>query len=127
MRRLEQVVHPPLDLAREQTDAQPLRLAQIGRQLGQHRQATADVKAADGDLHAGGAQLAGDVDGARKLVGLHADQAHQAVAAVALETRDGLAQRQAGGGLITDSDLDVDGSAEHLALRGILSEPIDAR
>ena len=51
-----------------------------GGHVRQHRDAAADVEAADADRDARGAQRPGDIDGARELIGLHADQADQSAA-----------------------------------------------
>ncbi len=51
--------------------------------LRQHREAAGHVEAADHDRNAGCAQRPRDVQRARKLVRLHADQADHAEAAVA--------------------------------------------
>jgi len=66
-----------LGLAGKEGDAELLRLPNIGRQLRQHGDAAGDVEAADADLQAGGQELPGKVDGARKLVRLDADEADQ--------------------------------------------------
>ncbi len=111
----EQVVQATLRLAGEETDAERLRLAQIGRELREHRQTAADMEAADRDLDAGGAQLARDVHRARELVGLHADQTHEAIHPVALEAADDTAQRQDLGRLVAHLDLDLRVGSERAA------------
>ncbi len=83
----QQVFQPPLGLAGEQGDAQVDRLVQLRRQVRQHRDAAADVEAADADRDARGAQRPRDIDGARKLVGLHADQADQPATAAGPDLR----------------------------------------
>jgi hypothetical protein len=62
MGRQQKVVDPALGLAREYRDAERERLLNLRRVLGQHREATAHVEAADGDLHSRGAKLACDVE-----------------------------------------------------------------
>src|SRR5277367_6665716 len=64
----------------EETDAQVLRLDEIGRQRLQHREASGDVEAADADRNAGRAKRSRHVHRARKLVGLHADQKNEGLA-----------------------------------------------
>jgi hypothetical protein len=68
-------IQPTLRLTGEQRDTKVLRLPDIGRQLRQHRQATGYMETADTHLDAAGAQLPGDVEGTRELIGLHADDA----------------------------------------------------
>ena len=46
------------------------------------------MKAADADLHAGGEEWVGDIDGARKLIRLHADEADQGTAAGLVDLAD---------------------------------------
>ena len=53
----------------------------LGRHDRQHRQAAGGMEAAHGDRQAGLEEVAGQVDGVRKLVGLDADQADQRLAA----------------------------------------------
>ena len=74
---LEQLLQAALQLPGEQADAKVHGLAQIHRHLLEHRQAAADVEAADGDLHAQGAELPGQVHGPGELVGLDPHHAHQ--------------------------------------------------
>ena len=54
-------VDPPLEFTGEQADADVEGGAQVGLQLGQHRETAGDVESADHDRHAGGAELARDV------------------------------------------------------------------
>ena len=61
----------------EETDAQVLRLDEVGRQGLQHRKASRDMEAADADGNAGRAKRSRHVHRARKLVRLHADQKNQ--------------------------------------------------
>ena len=70
---LEELREPPFPLARVEDDPQRLRRLQVRRQFGQHGDAARDMKAADGDGHAAGAELAADVERARKLIRLHPD------------------------------------------------------
>ena len=71
-----------LGLAGKERDAERLRLAHLRRHLGQHRDAARDVKAADAHRQAGGQKRPRQIDGARKLVRLHADQADQRATAL---------------------------------------------
>ena len=116
--------HAPLGLAGEQRDAEIERLFQVRRQLGQHREAAARMEPADHHRDAGGAELAADVERARELVRLHADQADEARLAAhvtdqALDVHDGVA-------LVERLDRDVDVRAEHLVGGTIGKQPINA-
>ena len=80
------------------------------------------------DRDARGAQRPGDVDGARKLVGLHADQADQPAAAA----RRGSARMIALGpdarvGLVPDRDPDLDVVAQHAPLGAVEREAVQRR
>ena len=78
----QHLVEPALlGLAGEERDAELLRLADLRRHLRQHGDAAGDVEAADADRQAGGEERPREIDRARKLVGLHADQADQRPAA----------------------------------------------
>ena len=68
------VVDMPLGLAGEERDAQIDRLLQVRGQSVKHREASADMEAADDDVDAARAKCAGHVHRARKLVALHAHQ-----------------------------------------------------
>ena len=56
----------------------------------------------------------GQIDRARKLVRLHADQADQAAAAFAADHVDDLAGADAPVGLIVSMQADIDAGAQHL-------------
>ena len=81
----------PFGFAGEQADAHVERRLQVGLQLRQHGEAAGDVEAADDHRDAGRAQRPGDIERARKLVRLHADEPDQAEAVVAPEVRDDVA------------------------------------
>ena len=77
------------------------------------------MKAADAHGNARGAQRPRDIDGARKLIGLHADQPDQPAAsalAYLLDDRDG---PDAGVRLVPGGDADLDVLAQHPASRAI--------
>ena len=79
-----------LGLAGEERAADVERLLDLRRDLLEHREAARDVEAADHHRQPGGAELAGEVEGARKLVGLDADQADQRPPAGRAMSRDDL-------------------------------------
>src|SRR5262249_1416209 len=70
--------HAAFPFAGEPRDAEVERVFEVGRQLREHRDAAADVESADDHGNAGGAKRAGDIDGARELVRLHADKPEEA-------------------------------------------------
>ena len=80
----QHLVEPTLlGLAGKERDAERLRRAHFRRHLGQHRDRARDVKAADAHRQPGGQKRPRQIDGARKLVGLHADHRDQRAAALA--------------------------------------------
>ena len=116
-----------LGLTREQRDAERERVLHLRRHLRQHREASADVESAERDLDSGGAQLARDIDRARELVGLHADQQHDAAVRVAPEPANYLAHRHFGVGLVVRLDLEIDARAEDLPRLRVEREAVEVR
>ena len=94
-------VEPAFRLAGEQAASQRLRLAQICGRLRQHGEAARHVEAADGDGDAAAAKAPRQVEGARKLVRLHADEFDEARARRSDGGGDFLGS-YAGVGLVTD-------------------------
>ncbi len=62
-------------------------LLDVGRDLWQHRQTAADVKASDTDLHTGGPQRTCNIDGSGKLVRLDSDESNETPAAACPRVR----------------------------------------
>ena len=92
----------------------------------EHRQAARDVKAAHGDRHAGVAERPGDVEGARILVRLDADQRHQAeIAVVARSVASSAGMFDARVGLVDRLDVDADVRSEHLALGAVGRDAVE--
>ena len=106
-----------LRLAGEQAAAHVERDLQVGLHLRQHGEAAGDVEAADHHLDAGLAQRTGDIERARELVRLHADEAHQPEAVVVADTRDDVLGLDPRIGLVHRGDVDLDIGPEHLARR----------
>ena len=121
----QQVGHAAFRFAGKQIDAEIEGLLQIGRQRRQHGDAAADVKAADDHRQTELAKLAAEIERARILVRLHADQTDHATtgAADALgdprNVDDGVA-------LVASFDVDVDVRAEHAVVGAFLDQAIDA-
>ena len=99
---------------------------ELRRHFRQHGDAARDVESADADLQAGGAKLPRDIERARKLVRLHADDADQRPPAPALEIADDPAREHAAVGLVVGVDFDPDARAQHLALAGVLGQAVHA-
>ena len=83
------------------------------------------MEAAHRHRQAGLEELAGEVDGARELVALHADQANQRLAAAALDIGDNAIGAHPRVGLVERLDLDVDIRPEDAALAAILPQAIE--
>ncbi len=85
----------------------------------EHGNAAGDVKAADDDRNAGGAERPRDVERAGILVGLHTDEPDHAETIRRPETAQQLGDIDPGIGLIDDVDNDIDVGSEHAAPRAI--------
>ena len=72
--------HAAFAFAGEEVDPEIDRFLNSSGSLGQHREAAADVKPADDHGNAGARNFAAEIERARKLVGLHADEADEAAA-----------------------------------------------
>ena len=79
---LQDCVEPVLGFAREHRDTELAAGIELDRLPVEHREASGDVEPAHGHRDAGIAERAGDVEGARILVGLDADQRQQAEVAM---------------------------------------------
>jgi hypothetical protein len=84
------------------------------------------MKAAHDHRQTGGAELAAEIERARELVGLNADQANKAGARGA-DARDRAFDVDNRVGLIIGFDRDVDVGAEHLVGGAVGEQPIQAR
>ena len=115
-----------LGLAGEERDAERLRLAHVLRHLRQHGDAARDVKAADADRQAGGKERPRQIDRARKLVRLHADQADQRLAAGLADFPDDAVRTDAPVGLVVGVQADFDARPQHLAALGVLRQAVQA-
>ena len=114
-----------LALAGEKDDAEIERDLQIGRHFRQHGQAAADMEATDHHGNADGAQWPGKIEGAGKLIGLHADEADEASTRFgdfsngAFDVNDGVA-------LVKGLDVDFDVGAERFFRGALGHQPIHA-
>src|SRR5208282_2672970 len=123
----QQVVEAIFGLAREQGDPARHRVLHLGRHFGQHRDASADMEAADRRLDSRGAQLRRNIDGTRELVGLHADHQHETAIRIARETADYRPHRNLAVGLVVRFDLDIDLGAEYMTIARVQRQTIDTR
>ncbi len=111
----EDLVEPALlRFPGEQRNAERLRLLEFGRHFRKHGDAARNVKAADADRNALGAELAGDVERARILVRLYADDADQRPAAALGEVADDPGGKDAAVRLVVGLDREVDVRARGL-------------
>ena len=126
--RIAQYVIEPavFGFAREEGNAQLLRLAHVARHLRQHGDAAGNVEAADADRHSSGKERPRKIDGARELVRLHADEADQRPAAFLADHVDDPVRPNAPIGFVVGVEADVDSGPEHLAPARILREAIQA-
>ena len=83
------------------------------------------MEAAHRHRQAGLEELAGEVDGARELVALHADQADQRLAAAAPDVGDDAVGADPRVGLVERLDDDVDVRPEDAAPAAILAQAIE--
>ena len=84
------------------------------------------METADDDRDAGGAQRLGDMQRARILIGLHADQADETEIIVGPHLRDDAVDAHARIGLVDGDDVDIDIGTENSALRAVVDQAIDA-
>ncbi len=121
----QEVGHAAFAFAGIEHDAEIECLLQFRRDFRQHRDDAADMEAADRDRDIGLAELAGDIERARILIGLNADQRDEAAAGLAdvahrlLHVDDGVA-------LVIGFDLDIDIGAERERFGAFAQQAIDA-
>jgi len=82
------------------------------------------VEAADHHRDAGLAQRPCDIERARKLVRLHADQAHHAEAIMLFDERDDIFDTDARVGLVHRGDVEGDVRSERLSLSGVACQRV---
>ena len=124
----QQQVEPSLlRLAGENGNAQILSLADFGRQLRKHGEATGNMKAADADLDARRAQRARDVHRPRKLVRLDADEADQPATAVVAYLPDDLARIDPRVGFVIGAQAELDIVAQNLAGGRVRRKSVERR
>ena len=122
----QQRLETAFGLARENRNAEFARKVKVDRLAIEHRQAAGDVKAADGDVDAGSAERPGDVQRARILIGLHADQPDHAEAVMLAEAAQQLGDVDPRIGLVDHVDVDVDIRAEHATIGAVERDPVQS-
>ena len=118
--------HAAFGLAREQMNAEIQRFLEIDRQRRQHGDATAHMKAADDHRHAESAKLPPEIERARILIRLNADQADHAAAGGADAPRRGL-DIDDGVALVASFDLDVHIGTENAIARALFDQAVGTR
>ena len=126
-RFMQQRFKPAFRLAGKNAHSERARVIEIDRAAVEHGDAAGDVKAADDDRNARGAERPCDVERAGILVGLHADERDHAEAVVFAEPAQQLGNVDPGIGLVDDVDLDIDIGAEHPALGAIERHAMERR
>ena len=112
-------------LAGEEGDAHRLRGFDVGRQFRQHGNAAGDMEAADTDRQTGLDEWLRQIDGARKLVRLHADEPDQTAPALTPEHADDLRWLNPPVGFIVCVQADIDACSQHLAATSVLGQGIE--
>ena len=100
-------------------------LLHFRRDARQHGEAAADVETAHDDRYAERPELAAEIERARKLVGLNADQTDHAAAGGANAPGNGANINEAVA-LVAGFDLDGDVGTQRVRLGAILDQRIDA-
>ena len=121
----QQAVEASLGFAGEQRDAHGAGGIEVDRGAVEHGQAAGYMEAAHRHRNAGVAKRLGDVEGARILVRLHADQPEQAEIAMLAEAPDQLLDVDAGIGLVDDVDVDFDVLSQDMPLRRIERQAVN--
>ena len=124
----QHLVEPALlGLAGEERDAHLLGGFDVGRKLRQHRDAAGDMESTDADRQADVEKRLGQIDRARKLVRLHADQPDQTAPALAADHVDDLLRLHPAVGFVERVQADIDARSQHLAALGVLGQGIETR
>ncbi len=99
---------------------------QVGLHFRQHGDAAGNVKAADHHRNTGLAKRPRQIERARELVRLRANQPHHAEAVMPLELGDDVFDADPVVGFVDGGDVDRHVGPQHLPLRGVISEGVDA-
>jgi hypothetical protein len=121
----QHVVEPVLGFAGEHGDTHISAGVEFNRTAIQHRQASRDVKAAHRHGNTSRAKRPRNIERARILVGLHADQTDETEIAMRLEAREQRRHIDARIGLVDHLDVDSGVRAEHLPFGAIHCDAVD--
>jgi len=113
-------------LAGEQRTAHVERRFQVRLRLLEHGDAAGDMKSADRDLNARLSKRPCDVERARELVRLHADQPDHAEIVMLPELREDVFDSDSSVGFVERRDVDRDVVAEHVARGRVHRQCVDA-
>ena len=114
-------------LAADDGDAEVQDFLDVGRRAVEQGQGAADVKAADDDRQAGGAEFARQIDRPGVLIGLHAGQADDGFPAGTPAAAHDLGDVDLVDRLIEELNVDVQVFSQRLAALDIFREAIQAR
>ena len=114
-----------LGFAREHRDTHVHGGLDLRRHDRQHRNTARDMEAAQRHRKAGLDELAGQIDSARKLVGLDAYEADQGSATRALDVGDDAVSADARVGLVDRQGDNVDIRSQHLALAAVFRQSVE--
>jgi hypothetical protein len=119
----QHLLETPFHLAREERDAHRLGAVEIRIDAVEHRDHAGDMEAARDHGNAARDEVAREVERARELVRLHADQHDSAGACLLDQLRDAVGA-DAGVGLVPGMEDDLDLVAEDAPLGAIAGEPV---
>ena len=123
VRVLQDLFETSFRFAGEKRDAHRFRAMNIGIVAAEHAHRSRDMEPADGHLNAAVQQRLRQVEGVRKLVRLHADEHHHAVARLLDHAREPF-RTHARVRFVKRMDLDLDVLAEHVALPAIARQAV---
>jgi hypothetical protein len=124
-RVLQQALKPTFSFTGEHRHAEVHHLLNAGIALRQHRKGAGHMEATDRDLDSPAAKLFCDIERARKLVGLYADQRHHAGIRRPDRARQ-ILDPHLPVGLVDHFDVDVEIGTENLALATFQRDAIEA-
>ena len=102
-------------------------MLQVRRDIRQHRETAAHMKAADANRNACGAERPRNVNGARKLIGLNADQADECATAAGADLPNDLLGTNSRIRFIPRGNLDLDVIAQRATFRTVERQSVDRR
>ena len=122
---MQQLVQPSLGLTGEQRNAEVHRLLQVRRYIGQHRETAAHMKATDANRNTCSEERPRDVNCARKLIGLNADQADECTTSAGTDLPNDLLGTNSRIRFVPRRDLDLDRIAQRATLCTVQCQSVD--